>query len=108
MSILQKIPEIFCLTILRKIRKFSEHWGHLSWHCPSLKILSGGCGVVRLPGSPENAGRKGPRFDSRRILLDIGDEGEGAHEDDKNVKDADYEDENDDEFEKLKDKDNER
>ena len=35
---------------------FWVHWGDLRWNCPSLKNLPGGRGIVRRPGSPENAG----------------------------------------------------
>ena len=56
------------------------------WNCPNLKILPGGRGIVRRPGSAENAGGKGPGFDSRRgalgqdILLDIDDDEDDEHD----------------------------
>ena len=65
-SILQKIAEVFVCPFNGNVAEFSAYWGHLSWNCPSLQILSGGCGVVERSGSPENARRKSPRFNSRR------------------------------------------
>ena len=58
----------------------------------SLKILPGGRGIVRRPGSPENAGGKDPWFDSRRstpvqhILLDGEHEHKEDHKDDEDDK----------------------
>ena len=91
----------------RKFRKFLFlHLGQFSGIFRHVKILRGGRGVVRRPGSPENIGGKGPGFDSRRgepaqhILLDVDDDEDDEHEEDH----KDDEDE-DDEEDKNEDKD---
>ena len=80
---MQKIPGDFAFPLWIIFREFSAHCGDLSWNCPSRKILPGGCGVVRCPGS-------GMAF------VDVDNNNNDAYEEDyKDDKDEDDEDDND-------------
>ena len=81
------------------------HFGQFSGIFRHIKILPGGRGVVRSPGSPENIEGKDPGFDSRRgepaqhiLLDDEDDEHEEDYKDDKDEDDEEDDNKDEDEF----------